>query len=113
MNSEFGRRALEDLPEAERRLRLVALALVLTQRLSSLREWEDYWREVHAILTELRELDHDLWRHDFDADGRELWGWDYMKEDGSGLLQLQFHFQGEVRAFWRTDGPLLGVEDDL
>ncbi len=45
MNSEFGRRALEDPPEAERRRRLAALALVLTQRLSSLARGA-YWSEA-------------------------------------------------------------------
>jgi hypothetical protein len=65
-----------------------------------------------VAIAEMRALGHDLWRHDWDGESRELWGWDYAKKEGTGLLQLQFRFRGEVKTFWRSENPMLGVETD-
>ncbi len=112
IGTEYGRLALEALPDDQRRTRLASLARLLTQRLAGLTDWNAYWESVAIVIEELRSLGHDLWRHDFDSEGRELWGWDYTRRDGIGFLQVHFRFKGEVHTHWRTENPRLGVDND-
>lgn len=112
MDEKFSRHAIEALDASERRERLAELARLLSRRLAAFDNWEVYWREANFVIEELRAMGHDLWRHDWDGESRELWGWDYGRKTGTGLLQLQFRFRGEVKTFWRTENPMLGVETD-
>ncbi|MAQ92249.1 MAG: hypothetical protein CMM84_01775 [Rhodothermaceae bacterium] len=110
LDPKFSRQSIESLPETERGSRLRELEQALTSRLSEHQyDWNTYWQQAQRIVEELRGLGHDLWSHDYDGQRRHLWGWDYMKPDGAGLLQIQFDFEGTVDAFWRSEDPQLGV----
>ncbi len=108
----FSRTILESLTHGDRRERLAALAQALTHRLAEHSQWNEYWREVDAVIAELRALGHDLWSHDYDGERRHLWGWDYMHPKTAGYLQIQFDFEGPVMTFWRGEDAALGVIGD-
>lgn len=110
INPKFSRNAIESLSGTDRAERLGELEQSLTSRLSGHQaNWNEYWREAQQVIDDLKCLGHDLWSHDYDGHRRHLWGWDYMKSDGAGLLQIQFDFEGVVKTFWRTEDPQLGV----
>ena len=78
-------------------------------RLRAHAEWAAYWREVERVIDDLRAVGHDLWSHDYDGQRRMLWGWDYMRPEIAGQLQIQFDHQGTAKVFWRTENPQLGT----
>jgi hypothetical protein len=103
----ISRKDLESLPAAERPEALARLRAMIDQRLSGATA---YWPETQAIIAELKAVGHDLWSHDFDGDGRHLWGWDYMRLDTAGMLQIQFNESAPCQTFWRNEGGRLGVD---
>jgi hypothetical protein len=105
----ISRKELESLPAAERPAALAGLRAMIDNRLSG-REEEAYWREVRAIIEELRAAGHDLWHHDTDGERRDLWGWDYMRLDAAGFLQIQFDIRSRCQTFWRNEDGRLGVD---
>ena len=109
---KYDRTILDNLQTQERKLLLLSLETDLTNRLKPFADWDKYWKEVDSILNELRHIGHDLWSHDYDGEGKHLWGWDYMRMETAGFLQMQFDFNGRVRIFWREDDPKLGTVDE-
>ena len=110
VDPKFSRHAIESLSSTERAERLGELEQSLTSRLSGHQaNWNGYWEEAQQAIDDLKSLGHDLWSHDYDGHRRHLWGWDYMRPDASGLLQIQFDFEGVVETFWRTEDAKLGV----
>lgn len=114
MSSWITRQQLEALSTEKR---LVALAELRTQIDARLRgvlhRGEPFWDDAHAIIDELkRQAQHDLWSHDYDGQGSELWGWNYMTPAGAGRLQIQFTFGEPCRTFWRGEDGRLGVDRD-
>ena len=81
----------------------------LTERLRDSPDWNTYWNEVERIISDLRTVGHDLWSHDYDGERFQLWGWDYMRPETAGMLQIQFEYKGTVKTFWRTENPRLGA----
>ena len=106
---EFSRDAIENLPAEARRVRLAQLGEELSLRLRAHPDWAAYWLEVQCVIDDLRAVGHDLWSHDYDGQRRMLWGWDYMRPEIAGQLQIQFDHQGTVKVFWRTENPRLGT----
>jgi hypothetical protein len=106
---DFSRETIENLPAETRRVRLAQLGEELSMRLRAHAEWAAYWREVERVIDDLRAVGHDLWSHDYDGKRRMLWGWDYMRPEIAGQLQIQFDHQGTVEIFWRTENPRLGA----
>lgn len=107
---KYKRTILENLENKERKLMLERLEVDLTERLKSFTNWDEYWQEVDEIITILKNNGHDLWSHDYDGNGKHLWGWDYMRMETAGFLQIQFDFNGTVKTFWREDNPQLGIK---
>lgn len=106
---EFSRETIENLPAEARRVRLAQLGEELSVRLCAHADWAAYWQEVERVIDDLRAVGHDLWSHDYDGERRMLWGWDYMRPEIAGQLQIQFDHQGAVEIFWRTENPRLGT----
>lgn len=100
---------MESLPSEARRDCLAQLQAQLTDRLKAHSDWDAYWQEIERIISDLREVGHDLWRHDYDGESRQLWGWDYMRPETAGQFQVQFDSHGSVEVFWRTENPQLGT----
>src|SRR5918998_275931 len=71
-------------------------------RLADKLDSADFQRETEAIIADLRAAGHDLWSHDYDGEGRHLWGWDYMRPSQAGRLQIQFNFRAPCQTFWRA-----------
>lgn len=109
---KYDRITLEDLNNEELKSILISLKTDLTNRLKPFKDWNEYWKEVDNIIKELREVKHDLWSHDFDGGGKHLWGWDYMRMETAGFLQIQFDFYRSVKIFWRGDNQKLGTVDE-
>ncbi|GFD83784.1 hypothetical protein [Tenacibaculum mesophilum] len=107
---KYKRTILESLENKERKLMLERLEVDLTERLKSFTNWDEYWQEVDEIITILKNNGHDLWSHDYDGNGKHLWGWDYMRMETAGFLQIRFDFNGTVKIFWREDNPQLGIK---
>jgi hypothetical protein len=105
----FSRARLEGAPDEERRLLLGELRHIISARLAHFADQAAYWRQVRIVIEELKQAGHDLWSHDYDGSGRELWGWDYMDNDRAGKLQIQFEYGGAVRTWWRDEEWRLGV----
>ncbi|OAD21102.1 hypothetical protein THIOM_003148 [Candidatus Thiomargarita nelsonii] len=105
---QFSRKFIENLGKDERIKHLSQLETELSERLQPYyNDREKYWEEMEEIIEELRKFGHDLWSHDY-GDRGELWGWDYMRMEKAGYLQIQFVFQGSVKTFWRTELDLRG-----
>ena len=111
-HSQFSRELIEGLPPEERRGCIKELEAHFTARLRNHLTWDDYWLEVHRIIADLKSVGHDLWSHDYDGGRRHLYGWDYGRPEEAGYLQIQFDYEGPVRAFWRTENPRLGTTAD-
>jgi hypothetical protein len=101
---KYERSSLENLQKNERKSILSLFEAELTRRLEPFTNWDEYWKETHEIINELRRIGHDLWSHDYDGEGTHLWGWDYMRMETAGFLQIQFDFNGKVKMFWRENG---------
>ncbi|PTX58975.1 hypothetical protein C8N46_11144 [Kordia periserrulae] len=99
---KYKRVILENLEKEELNLTLTLLEADLTERLESFTNRDKYWQQVDIIITSLKNIGHDLWSHDYDGDSH-LWGWDYMRMETAGFLQIQFNFNGTVKVFWRED----------
>lgn len=108
---KYERAILENLQDKERKIILTSFEKDLTSRLEPFSDWNKYWKEVDSIIKELKHIGHDLWSHDYDGEGKHLWGWDYMRMETAGFLQIQFDFNGKVKMFWREDNPQLGTVD--
>jgi len=106
----IGRAELEALPSDARASALARLRAHIDDRLAGALEPSDFRRETEAIIAELRAVGHDLWSHDYDGEGRHLWGWDYMRSNQAGRLQIQFNFRAPCQTFWRDEDGRLGVE---
>ncbi len=110
---KFARTTLESLPPIDRGKELDDLAEILTRRLGSTSSQQDCWDEITRVVEKLRALGHDLWSHDYDGESRHLWGWDYMRPEDAGYLQIQFDCDGKALVFWRGEDHVLGtVRDD-
>ena len=109
---EFARAVIEALPEPARRDRLAQLRAQIDAALAGHRDWDDYWARTQAVIDGLKAIGHDLWSHDYDGERRALWGWDYMRPEGAGKLQIEFDHQGTVRTFWRGEDARLGASDE-
>lgn len=107
----FRREVIDTLPCEERRELLATLEDQLTERLKNHAAGEDYWREVHRIIAELKSTGHDLWSHDYDGGKRWVWGWNYGHQEGAGDLRIRFEQGGPVRTSWRTESSLIGTVD--
>lgn len=104
----IARGELESLPSEGRAVALVSLRAQVDDRLAG-KSVSDFWRETEAIIAELRAAGHDLWSHDYDGEGRHLWGWDYMRLDQAGRLQIQFNVRAPCQTFWRGEDGRLGT----
>ena len=91
------------------RMKLKDLSFCLTERLKTYKEWQRYWKEANNIIDDLKAVDHDLWPHDYDGRRKHLWGWDYMRLDSAGFLQIEFDFNGIVSLYWRGENEVLGI----
>lgn len=105
----FSRDRLETATDVERRVLLAELREIVDARLAAFADEAAYWREARAIVEELKQAGHDLWSHDYDGSGCELWGWNYMDEHRAGKLQIQFEYGGAFRTWWRDEEWRLGV----
>ncbi len=100
---KYTRTILENAIAEERKLMLTSLEIDLVNRLNSYSDWNKYWKEVDSIIEELKQVGHDLWSHDYNGESKHLWGWNYMKMETAGFLQIQFDFNGTVNVFWREN----------
>jgi hypothetical protein len=104
------RAELEALSAAARAAELARLRAQIDDRLAGRSNWRDFWRETEAIVAELRTADHDLWSHDYDGESRHLWGWNYMRPEQAGRLQIQVNFGAPCQTFWRGEDGRLATE---
>ncbi|MBS0294711.1 MAG: hypothetical protein JSR45_00275 [Proteobacteria bacterium] len=111
--ARFSRKAIEALDHPERRYRLGELEVLIDAKLDSFRiQWDPFWREVTAVIEDLKAAGHDLWRHDYDGERRCLWGFDYGKTPEAGQLQIQFDYEGPTKTFWRDLNGVYGCENE-
>lgn len=104
------RTALEALAGPERQLALRQLEADLDACLAAGRgDWQRFWEIEDQLIQALKAQGHDLWSHDYDGYSKHLWGWDYMRLESAGELQIQFDFKGPTRVFWRGEDGRLGV----
>lgn len=107
----YNRSILENLKQAEREKKLKELENILTPRLTKCTNVNDFSQEVEKVISDLKQAGHDLYSHDYVGPGKELWGWDYMKPETAGFLQIQFEFSHPVKILWRTKNPQNVFED--
>jgi hypothetical protein len=106
------RKTLEALDNAARAEALAELRAGIDARLAG-KPWDDFWKETSVIVAELKKAGHDIWSWDWDGKQSHLWGWDYMRPDTAGKLQIEFTFARSCRTFWRDEGWRLGTSGDL
>lgn len=106
----ISRAELEALPAEARAATLARLRAQIDDRLAGRSDRLDFWRETEVIVGELRGADHDLWSHDYDGDAHHLWGWDYMRLQQAGRLQIQFNFGAPCQTFWRGEDGRLATD---
>jgi hypothetical protein len=69
--SEYTREVIEQVNEQKRNKKLQELSKILTQRLSQKNSHDDYFDEVKNIITDLREVGHDLWSNPVQIEWRQ------------------------------------------
>ena len=74
------------------------LRLVLSARKYDVRRFHE---DVLLIIDDLRTIGHYLWSYDY-MDDIEVWGPDYMRPVGPGIL-LTFRRSGEVDVEWSAE----------
>lgn len=99
----YNRQKLESLGEKERHEQLELLEVLLSERLSPIKDREKYFVEVEHIIADLRLAEHDLWSHDYDGDNIEIWGWNYMGLSEAGNLKITFTWNGKITIDWREE----------
>jgi hypothetical protein len=109
---QYNRKILETLPVDKLKLTLTKLEVYLTKRLSGIAEWDNYWDESKKIISELKKEGYNLCSHDYDGESKSLWGWDYMNDADTSMLQVKFDFNGSVRVFWKIINPQLGCFEE-
>ena len=100
ISAKFSRAEMESLSKEDRVQRLSELAQLLNEKLRNNGVRNSYWRGSEAVIEELRQLNHDLWSHDFDGD-KSIWGWDYSRMATAGFLEIEFDFLGTISCGWR------------
>lgn len=99
--SDYNRQELESLDPKERAKKLQRLEKMLADRLSPIKNREEYFAEVEKIIVDLRLGGHDLWSHDYDGVSTEVWGWNYMDLSQAGHLKITFTWNGKVEIHWQ------------
>ena len=103
---KYERNFIESIQREKRNLLILELERDLNDRLKPFEKWEKYSIEISLIIKDLRNVKHDLWSHGYDGDCRELWGWDYMRMETAGFLQIEFDFHNSVKLFWRGENDI-------
>ncbi len=98
----FGRKALEELSGAERKLRLHSLQGLLVKKLSVHTSEKEFFGGMQKAKDSLRNIGHDLWSHGYDGE-TEVWGGDYMKPQTFGKLLISFNFEKKAIVEWNED----------
>ncbi len=107
----YSRSLLENLNEAERDKKLQELENILKERVMKCTNVNDFSQELEQVISDLKNVGHDLHSHDYVGPGKELWGWDYMQPENAGYLQIRFEFPHIIKTFWRTKNPQNTFED--
>ena len=93
--SRFHRDVFATLSSEQKQQRAEELAAFLARRLSTA---VDFDAEIEAIVSSLREQQHEIWSWDYD-DGRQIWGPNYQAPQMTGLV-IDFNAPASVVARW-------------
>ena len=92
---EFRRANFDGLDEGDRDALCTRLAAAITKRVASSSHFHD---RVHAVVSELRALGHDLWSFDED-DTFAIWCPNYAQAAGPGIV-ITFRSDGPTEVGW-------------
>ena len=101
MYEGFSYQSIASRLDSERTEELQKLAADITKRLRPFVHGDQYEQEVASIIEDLRSVGYDLWSHDYDGTGKEVWGGDYMHPDTMCRINITFDpNEGEVEVVW-------------
>ena len=96
----FGPGIFENENAESRKFRLKRLKNYLEGELQGITDHKEYFAATEQLISILKSYGHDLWSWDYDGEGIEEWGGNYMKPESAGKLYIKFTFQGEVLVNW-------------
>jgi hypothetical protein len=95
----FTKQAFVAADEEARTKLAAALACVIEERI---RQSDDLFAAIDAMVAELRELGHDLWSFDESIDWA-TWGPDYTRPTGPGII-ITFQRDAVSVGWWTRNG---------
>lgn len=102
----YSLKTLRRLDDDALRQRLEGLGLILSAYTEPCEgKMLRYIEMIGRVTDELRKLGHVFEIRECDQNGCFMLSWDYEKPETEGRLQVQFHLNGEVKAFWSTLNP--------
>jgi hypothetical protein len=105
MDSErFSPTALIELPEVERKGRLLTLEAELTAAIAPSATRDQFFSLSRQLIDRLRALGHDLSSFDGDGEEFETWCGDYSRKGGGGPLIITFRYPRRVQVEWSSSG---------